>query len=78
MDNNTYFLEIYAEMRREEFEEAARVAQLIREINAEKPKFWPKLAKKVRGWRVALSHRLREVAYGTAQFGPQHHDLPPK
>ena len=83
--DNTYFLEKYAEMRQKEFEETARLARLIREIKAEKPRFWHKLAGKVGDWRVALSHRLREdnlnpmeVDYGTAQFGSQHHDLPPK
>ena len=54
--DNSYFLEKYAEIRQKEFEEAARLERLIREIKAEKPKFWHKLTGKVSDWM--LGHRL--------------------
>lgn len=83
---NTYFLEQYAQMRQKDFEEAARLARLIREIEAQQPRFWHKLTWKVGDGMIALGHRLMgednlnlmEVDYGTTQFGPQNHNLPPK
>jgi len=76
--DNICLLEKYAEMRQKEYQEAAHLARLIQEIEAEKPKFWHKWAGKVGDWMVAFGHRLREdnlnpmeVDYGTLRTYPE-------
>jgi hypothetical protein len=77
---DTYFLENYARIRQKEFVEEARLARLIQEMEAEKPRFWQKLTWQVGNWMIILGHRLiednfkpAEIVYGTAQSGHQNY-----
>ncbi|MBI1882086.1 MAG: hypothetical protein HYR94_28255 [Chloroflexi bacterium] len=56
---NTYFLEKYAQIRQREMVEAARMEQLIREAEGQKPKPWQKLTWRVGDWLIGLGHRLK-------------------
>ena len=57
--SNIYFLEQYAQMRQKEFLEAACLARLSQEVEAQQPKFWHKLTWRLGDWLIGLGHRLK-------------------
>jgi hypothetical protein len=82
MMEHSYFLEKYARMRQQEFEEEARLARLIQEIKAEKPGLWHYFIWQIGDWLIVLGQKLvgdtfngAEIEYGIAQSGPQKHCL---
>jgi hypothetical protein len=56
--NHPYYLQKNAEIRHKELIEAARLAQRIREIEANKARFWQRLTWKASNWLISLGPRL--------------------
>jgi hypothetical protein len=57
---NTYYLEKYAQMRQRDMVEAARLEQLIREAEGQKPKLGQNLPRRLGGWLIRLGHKLKQ------------------
>jgi hypothetical protein len=57
---NTYYLEKYAQMRQRDMVEAARLEQLIREAEGQKPKLGQNLPRHLGGWLIRLGYKLKQ------------------